>query len=610
MTETSGIEQVPRSWNPENIYGKGKREGYAQRYKLFNADTDSREIINPLQGKRSASTKTNYSDQLDTLHLETRRASKSVATNSCFLQLKCEAVQFDPVVCRLQSEPFVSSIKILDSLEDNEVGTIFETSTLYRLVHYPYKRDPAGFQGNQIRKPFAQLKNGSISLRRVINKKDESDVICILQTGKVFVTGYFNTGVVETFQRSSHDFIDHEINQGWGEWTYLMDTTLCTKVFRDRRLFPNASKQIRQALTEDFTPIFAQCGWEVLRTRSSVALKRKYAVINARGHRRFHVHHPRFYVTYGLQIGKIPSQCKQMATSSQYEFTSDGVAFEETLEGDYEKKRTYIALKERHEGHACQEYIDGFRMLEENAIFSPDFIPSVRAVSDFLKRTSGFQLRPVAGLVSSRDFLANFAFRVFPCTQYVRHHSQPQHTPEPDIIHEFLGHIPLLTNRKFADFSQMLGLASLLASDEAVNKITTLFWFTVEFGLCNEKGGLRAFGAGILSSYGELDNALSDQSEKRPFDPNAAAIQPYNDVGYQPVYFVCERFDTMKQQLAEYIKTLVHPKLWPRYDPITDSLELLNMKQQCLDVLERLSNNISEMKIIVEKLLAFDVHGA
>ncbi|KAG5445656.1 Tyrosine 3-monooxygenase [Clonorchis sinensis] len=273
-------------------------------------------------------------------------------------------------------------------------------------------------------------------------------------------------------------------------------------------------------------------------------------------------------------------------------------------------KRTYIALKERHEGHACQEYIDGFRMLEENAIFSPDFIPSVRAVSDFLKRTSGFQLRPVAGLVSSRDFLANFAFRVFPCTQYVRHHSQPQHTPEPDIIHEFLGHIPLLTNRKFADFSQMLGLASLLASDEAVNKITTLFWFTVEFGLCNEKGGLRAFGAGILSSYGELDNALSDQSEKRPFDPNAAAIQPYNDVGYQPVYFVCERFDTMKQQLAEYIKTLVHPKLWPRYDPITDSLELLNMKQQCLDVLERLSNNISEMKIIVEKLLAFDVHGA
>ncbi|TGZ68397.1 hypothetical protein CRM22_004269 [Opisthorchis felineus] len=401
-------------------------------------------------------------DQLDILHLETRRASKSIATNSCFLQLKCETVQFDSVIYRLQLEPFVSSIKILDSVEDNEDRWIpHHISDLDKCQHLLTKYQPE------------------------------------LQTDH---PGFHD----EIYKRRRHEIAQFAFSYKYGELIPVIDYT-------------------------------------------------------------------------ELEIDTW--------------------------------KRTYIALKERHEGRACQEYIDGFRMLEENGLFSPDFIPSVRAVSDFLRRTSGFQLRPVAGLVLSRDFLANFAFRVFPCTQYVRHHSQPQHTPEPDIIHEFLGHIPLLTNRKFADFSQMLGLASLLASDEAIKKISTLFWFTVEFGLCNEKSGLRAFGAGILSSYGELDNALSDQSEKRPFDPNAVAIQPYNDVGYQPVYFVCERFDRMTQQLTEYIKTLVHPKIWPRYDPITGSLELLNMEQQCLDVLERLSSNTSEMKTIVEKLLAFDLHG-
>jgi phenylalanine-4-hydroxylase len=240
----------------------------------------------------------------------------------------------------------------------------------------------------------------------------------------------------------------------------------------------------------------------------------------------------------------------------------------------------YRRLGELHERYACAEYLRALEVMTRQCGYGPERVPQVRTVSDFLRSRTGFRLRPVAGLLGSRDFLNGLAFRVFFSTQYLRHHSAPFYTPEPDLCHELIGHAPMFADPAFAGLSQEIGLASLGASDAEIERLARCYWFAVEFGLLRERGALKAYGAGVLSSFGELEYAcaptrpaggVTARPELRPWDPAAAAVQDFPITEYQPVYFVADSLQDAKSRMQEFCRNLARP-FYARFNPVTESI--------------------------------------
>lgn len=216
-------------------------------------------------------------------------------------------------------------------------------------------------------------------------------------------------------------------------------------------------------------------------------------------------------------------------------------------------------LTRLHDTHACKEYNRQFPRLVESANFSRERVAQIGDLSAFLQEETGYTVRPVAGLLSTRDFLNALAFRVFYSTQYIRHHSKPLYTPEPDVCHELLGHAPLFADPDFAAFSQEIGLLSLGASDAEIDKLGKLYWYSVEFGLTKEGNGVRAYGAGLLSSFGELEYCLTDKPKKLAWDPWVASEMEFPITTYQPTYFVAESFKDAQDKLRKFGATFDKP---------------------------------------------------
>jgi phenylalanine-4-hydroxylase len=208
----------------------------------------------------------------------------------------------------------------------------------------------------------------------------------------------------------------------------------------------------------------------------------------------------------------------------------------------------WSALQPAHQAHACAEYLAALRSLS----FASDRIPQLREVNEKVIAISGFRLEPVAGLVQPRVFLENLADGVFLCTQYIRHHSTPLYTPEPDVVHEIVGHGVTLASPRLAELNRLFGKAvRCTKSTDALEKLSRLYWFTIEFGVLREDGMVKAFGTGLLSSAGELEEM--HDAELRPLDVEAATSQDYDPTHFQPVLFCADSFDTMYQSLREYL---------------------------------------------------------
>jgi len=207
--------------------------------------------------------------------------------------------------------------------------------------------------------------------------------------------------------------------------------------------------------------------------------------------------------------------------------------------------RVWQALIERQtpalENAACGAYISAL----EKMSFSERRIPQCDEVNEKIQKTSDWSVTPVPALISFDRFFNLLANKQFPVASFIRRAEELDYLQEPDIFHEVFGHTPLLTEPQFAHFTHTYGLAGVGASDEERVMLARLYWFTVEFGLIKTARGNRAYGAGLVSSIGELQHALSDKPVVKEFDLLEVLRTPYRIDIYQPIYYVIESFDQL-----------------------------------------------------------------
>jgi phenylalanine-4-hydroxylase len=204
-------------------------------------------------------------------------------------------------------------------------------------------------------------------------------------------------------------------------------------------------------------------------------------------------------------------------------------------------------LAPKHEKYAHSEYLAAKHALR----LPTDHVPQLHEVSELLEPITGWTYIAAPGLVALRDFYGDLGARTFNSTQYLRHGSQPLYTPEPDIIHEVIGHGNQLASPRFARITEAAGKASLrLESDEAMKFVADVFWFSMEFGIMREHGEVKAYGAGILSSYGEMDEF--SHMEHRALDLADMGTLNYDITAYQPVLFCAEGMDELEDVVGAF----------------------------------------------------------
>ena len=262
-------------------------------------------------------------------------------------------------------------------------------------------------------------------------------------------------------------------------------------------------------------------------------------------------------VTYGE--GTRPPRGDYARARADYTCEQDYAQYSAADHDTY--RRLYARQVQQLPGLACDEFIAAVQQLG-----APDRIPRFDDISERLIKATGWQVVSVPGLIPEEAFFALLAARKFPVTDWLRKPEEFDYIVEPDVFHDLFGHVPLLFNPVFANYMQAYGAGGLKASRlDACELLARLYWYTVEFGLIATPGGLRAYGAGILSSAGELRHSVTSLEPKRiGFELKRLMRTKYRIDSYQTSYFVIDSFDQLFAATA--------PDFTPVYGAVRDQI--------------------------------------
>lgn len=233
-----------------------------------------------------------------------------------------------------------------------------------------------------------------------------------------------------------------------------------------------------------------------------------------------------------------------------------------TAENQEAWRGLYARILPRWRRYANRKFLEGV----EKLAFNPDRIPQLEEINRFLEPLSGFSAKAVSGYVPAYLFFDCLRQRQFPTTITIRDAAALDYLPEPDIFHDVAGHVPMHTDRVFADvlvrFGEVAREAARLAGDmvdsrarlrrveSMIKALARFFWFTIEFGLMREGGELRVYGSGLLSSYGEIQHSVESPDVQRyPFQLEWVVNQCFEIDHYQPLLFVVESFDDLFREV-------------------------------------------------------------
>jgi phenylalanine-4-hydroxylase len=189
---------------------------------------------------------------------------------------------------------------------------------------------------------------------------------------------------------------------------------------------------------------------------------------------------------------------------------------------------------------ACDEFLEGLDRIK----FSTDRVPQHTEINRSLKDFTGWEVEVVPALIPAKEFFTLLANKKFPAASFIRTPEELDYIQEPDIFHEFYGHVPLLTFPDYANFMEEFGKLALSITPKDRRRMFRIFWFTIEFGLLSTPKGIKAYGGGMLSSIHETVYSVeSPIAIRKPFDPLTALRTPYRIDIPQPLYYTLESFD-------------------------------------------------------------------